>query len=256
MAKDIQERMCALIAQHGSVLAALTALRQHLEAQRNDEQTNSLENHVPHIDVPIEFNQGTSESARERHNCLKRERHAKQREQPSLRCDALQLFGDEDASTPGRWDCGKMDTICGFCSAKMWIKERSAKSRKNHPQFSLCYENGKVLLPSLPATPQELEVLLTSKESSAVKFRDQIRMYNLVLAFILLGAKVDESVTGGAGPYSFHIQGELYHKIGSLCPVEGQRPQFAQLYIHDTKHERQTAMSLCPRLIQRHWIGC
>jgi hypothetical protein len=51
--------MCALIAQHGSALAALTALRQHLEAQRNDKQTDSLENLVPHIDVPAEFNQGT-----------------------------------------------------------------------------------------------------------------------------------------------------------------------------------------------------
>jgi hypothetical protein len=52
MAEDIQERMRALIVQHGSVLAALTALRQHLKAQRNDEQTDSLENYVPHIDVP------------------------------------------------------------------------------------------------------------------------------------------------------------------------------------------------------------
>jgi hypothetical protein len=62
--------MRALIAQHGSALAALTALRQHLEAQRNDEQTDSLENLVPHINVLIQFNQGTSESAHERHNRL------------------------------------------------------------------------------------------------------------------------------------------------------------------------------------------
>jgi hypothetical protein len=54
----------------------------------------------------------------------------------------------------------------------MWIKERLAKSSNNNPQFSLCCENGKVLLPSLPATLQELEVLLTSKEISVVKFRD------------------------------------------------------------------------------------
>ncbi len=60
-------------------------------------------------------------------------------------------------------------------------------------------------------------------------------MYNSVLAFTSLGAKVDESVTGGPRPYSFRIQGELYHKIGSLCPAEGQRPQFAQLHIHDTR---------------------
>ncbi len=207
-----------------------------------------MENHVPHIDVAAEFNQGTSKCTHERRNCLQRERHAKQREQPSLRNDALQLFGDEDALASRRWDCGEMDTICGFCSTKMWIKERSAKSRNNNPQFSLCCENGKVLLPNLPATPQELEVLLTSKESNVVKFRDQIRMYNSVLAFTLLGAKVDESIIRGLRPYSFRIQGELYHKIGSLCSAEGQQPQFAQLYIHDTKHEHQNRHAVMPSL--------
>jgi hypothetical protein len=50
------------------------------------------------------------------------------------------------------------------------------------------------------------------------------------------------------GPYSFCIQGELYHKIGSLCPAEGQRPQFAQLYIHDTKHEHQNYHDVMPSL--------
>jgi hypothetical protein len=99
-----------------------------------------------------------------------------------------------------------------------------AKSRNSHPQFSLCYENGKILLVTLPATPQELEVLLTNKERSAVKFRDLIRIYNSAFAFISLDAKVDESVTRSTGPYSFCIQGEFYHKIGSLCPVEGQHP--------------------------------
>jgi L-rhamnose mutarotase len=65
---------------------------------------------------------------------------------------------------------------------------------------------------------------LTNKKSSAVKFRDQIRMYNSVLAFTSFNAKIDESVTGRAKLYSFRIQGDLYHKIGSLCPAEGQRP--------------------------------
>jgi hypothetical protein len=73
-------------------------------------------------------------------------------------------------------------------------------------------------------------------------------MYNSVLAFTSLGAKVDESVTGAPGPYSFHIQGELYHKIGSLRLAEGQRPQFAQLYIHDTKHEHQNHHVVMPSL--------
>ncbi len=58
-------------------------------------------NMPPHIDVPAAFNQGMSESADERRNRLQRKRRAKQREQPSLHNDALQLFGDEDVSAPG-----------------------------------------------------------------------------------------------------------------------------------------------------------
>jgi hypothetical protein len=73
-------------------------------------------------------------------------------------------------------------------------------------------------------------------------------MYNSVLAFTSFGAKVDELITGGLGPYSFRIQSELYHKIGSLCRAEGQRPQFAQLYIHDTKREHQNRHAVMPLL--------
>jgi hypothetical protein len=80
MPEDIQERMHALIAQHGSALAALTTFQQHLKAQQNDEQTDSLDFPIPHIDVPAEFNQGTSESTHERRNRLQREWCGKQRE--------------------------------------------------------------------------------------------------------------------------------------------------------------------------------
>jgi hypothetical protein len=103
----------------------------------------------------------------------------------------------------------------------MWIKEQLTKLSNNNPQSSLCCENGKVLLPSLLATPQELEILLTNKERSVVKFRDQIHMYNSVLALTSLGAKVYESVTRSTILYSFRIQGELYHKIKSLCYAKG-----------------------------------
>jgi hypothetical protein len=69
-----------------------------------------------------------------------------------------------------------------------------------------------------------------------------------MFAFISLSAKVDELVIGGLGPYSFRIQGELYHKIESLCPAEEQRPQFAQLYIHDMKCEHQNRHAIMPSL--------
>jgi hypothetical protein len=56
------------------------------------------------------------------------------------------------------------------------------------------------------------------------------------------------SITRGIGPYSFRIQGEFYHKIGSLCPAKGQHPQFAQLYIHDTKSEHKNRHVIMPSL--------
>jgi hypothetical protein len=46
----------------------------------------------------------------------------------------------------------------------------------------------------------------------------------------------------------FRIQGEFYHKIGSLCPIKGQHPQFAQMYIHDTKSELQNHHVVMPSL--------
>jgi len=143
------------------------------------------------------------------------------RAQPYLGNDALQLFGNKDASTSARWDYREMNTICGFYNAKMWIKERLAKSNNNNPQFFMCCDNGKILLSSLLATSLELEVLSTNKKRSVVKFRDQIRMYISVLAFTSFCAKVDELVTRGIGPYSFRIHGEFYHKFKSMCFVKG-----------------------------------
>jgi hypothetical protein len=152
---------------------------------------------------------GPSETPQERINRLRQERQTVQqavtRAQPSYSNDALQLFRDEDASAPTWWDYGEIDIICGFYNAKMWIKKQLAKSSNNNPQFYECCKNGKILLPNLLITLQELKVLLTNKERNAVKFRDQICMYNSVLAFTSLGAKIDGSVTRGIGLYSFRI---------------------------------------------------
>jgi len=79
MSEDIQECMCALIAQHGNVLVALATLRQQPKVQQNDEQTNFLGNLVPHINAPAKFNQDMLESTRELHSHLQRKWCATQR---------------------------------------------------------------------------------------------------------------------------------------------------------------------------------
>ena len=53
--------------------------------------------------------------------------------------------------------------------------------------------------------------------------------------------EVDNTVLNSHGPYSFRIYGEMYHKMGSLLPWDGQQPAYAQLYIYDD----QAALAAC-----------
>jgi len=70
----------------------------------------------------------------------------------------------------------------------------------------------------------------------AKEFRNKIRCYNNIFAFTSLG--VNEQTLGlrGSGVYSFRIKGALYHRIGSLLPIAGQIPKFAQIYTHDSSN--------------------
>ena len=55
---------------------------------------------------------------------------------------------------------------------------------------------------------------------------------------------MDQSFNVGSGPYIFKICGTMHHKIGSLIPIDGARPEFAQLYVYDTSHEIDNRMAL------------
>ncbi|GJT77618.1 DNA helicase [Tanacetum coccineum] len=69
-------------------------------------------------------------------------------------------------------------------------------------------------------------------------FKENIRAYNKMFAMTSFGAKIDESINAGRGPYVFKVSGQIYHWIGSLCPPVGEAPRFLQLYIYDTDNER------------------
>ena len=58
-----------------------------------------------------------------------------------------------------------------------------------------------------------------------------------LFAFTSLGVKVDRSINNGTDTYVFHLNGQNYHRIGSLLPIEGEKPTFAQLYNYDTDNE-------------------
>ncbi|XP_072064478.1 uncharacterized protein [Arachis hypogaea] len=52
-----------------------------------------------------------------------------------------------------------------------------------------------------------------------------------------MGGKIDHEINKYGGPYTFRINGQNYHFLGSLVPLDGRKAKFAQLYIHDTPNE-------------------
>ena len=66
---------------------------------------------------------------------------------------------------------------------------------------------------------------------------ENIRAYNQMFSMTSFGAKIDDSVNDGYGPYVFKVVGQISHWMGSLCPPEDQNPRFLQMYIYDTQNE-------------------
>ncbi len=107
---------------------------------------------------------------------------------------------------------GEMKKKCNYCQALLFPGETS----------SLCCANGAVRLPPLPDIPNELDTLMASRA-----FRTNIRAYNSAFQFTSIEA--NEIHLPGYNP-SYIVQGQLYHRIGSLMPDAGQPHNFAQIY--------------------------
>ncbi|UYV78542.1 hypothetical protein LAZ67_16001943 [Cordylochernes scorpioides] len=113
---------------------------------------------------------------------------------------------------------GMMNTTCRFCGALRWKDESSGMS---------C-SNGKVRLPLIDLPPEPLRSLLSGENSDSVHFLRNIRKYNSCFQIISFGAENQtHSVTF---PTTFSIQGQVYHRIGSLMPSENQPSRFLQIY--------------------------
>nr|GFA76338.1 hypothetical protein CTI12_AA123990 [Tanacetum cinerariifolium] len=54
--------------------------------------------------------------------------------------------------------------------------------------------------------------------------------------------RIDHSINNGKGVYTFRINGQSYHRIGSLLPKEGIQPKYAQLWFFDMGNEVRNHM--------------
>ncbi|KAE8244021.1 hypothetical protein A4X13_0g6849 [Tilletia indica] len=136
-----------------------------------------------------------------------------------------------------------MDLFCLHCDAYHFKAERSAGTLQR-PIFGKCCSNGKVVLPNIFEAPAPLWNLYTGTHVQAQRFLSHIRIFNNAFAFVSMGARRDMSVAGHAGVYTFKVQGQMYHQIGSLVPSTQSTPCFAQCYFVDTDAESELAMRL------------
>lgn len=110
-----------------------------------------------------------------------------------------------------------MNHICRFCKAYKYAMEAPG----------LCCSNGKVDLHDLQDIPEPLCSLLLGQAPDSTHFLNNIRAYNSAFQMTSFGHARQN--TGGFMP-TFKIQGQVYHNIGSLLPVEGSPHSFLQIY--------------------------
>ncbi|KAL5124303.1 Replication protein A DNA-binding subunit B [Glycine soja] len=127
-----------------------------------------------------------------------------------------------------------------------------------NPRFSLCCGDDKVELPLLQNPPQYLQQLLFHDDTIDSKnYQHNLRAYNMMFAFTSAGIKQDKTINNSRGPPTIRIQGQPCHRIGSLLPMPGKKPKFAQLYIFDTENEVQNRINVMSQYsgIQNHIVS-
>jgi len=150
---------------------------------------------------------------------------------PRARCPII------EAQEPSH-NLGPMTVKCPSCGALHWMDERLSSSSKRNPSLGML-PFWKDSTARVDASPQPLKRLLESSDTDAKEFRKHIRQYNAALAFTSLGAKFNQALFQGGGPYALCLIGELYHQLGALLPNENRSPSYAQLYLYDPAEARQ-----------------
>merc|ERR1712082_42943 len=120
---------------------------------------------------------------------------------------------------------GEMENACQYCGALKFKKETS----------STCCGNGKVILESFPQPPEEIHRLWRNNTAEGRLFRQNARSINNAVCLTSLKVK-ERSFKGNFNP-SIVFEGKVLHLVGPLQAEEGERPCFAQLYVHDPNLE-------------------
>ncbi|XP_055924623.1 uncharacterized protein LOC129956714 [Argiope bruennichi] len=145
---------------------------------------------------------------------------------------AFEYAPDINYSAHPKIGIGAMDKVCQYCQA--------LKFRNETP--GMCCASGKVVLSPLPTPPEPLLSLLAGESDDSKLFLRKIRKFNSCFQMTSFGAtKICDIASNGRNfETTFKVQGQVYHKIGSLLPMPDDDPKFLQIYFMGNCEERVT----------------
>lgn len=145
---------------------------------------------------------------------------------------AFEYAPDINYSVHSKIAIGGMDKVCQYCQALKFRNEAAG----------MCCAAGKVVLPPLPAPPEPLLSLLAGNSDDSKLFLRKIRKFNSCFQMTSFGTtKICDLASDGRNfETTFKIQGQVYHKIGSLMPMPDDNPKFLQIYFMGNCEERVT----------------
>uniref|UniRef100_A0A453ETN3 Uncharacterized protein n=4 Tax=Aegilops tauschii subsp. strangulata TaxID=200361 RepID=A0A453ETN3_AEGTS len=105
-------------------------------------------------------------------------------------------------------------------------------------------KGGKVDLPPSGEPPANRTKLLRRHNGRRWKnYMQNISLNNSMFAFTSMGGKVDTEINNGRGRYIFVMNGQKYHRIGTLLPEGKDEPRTTQLYTYDATNEVKSGLT-------------
>lgn len=133
-------------------------------------------------------------------------------------------------------DMGTMHIICKFCDALKFKGEAKG----------MCCSSGKVRIARIEPPPSPyINLFLGDSVDLAVSkaFLKHITRYNDIFKMTSFGARGGIETFGWMP--TFRVQGQIYHRMGSLLPVDSSPPQYLQVYFmgdSDVQIDHRTGM--------------
>lgn len=165
-----------------------------------------------------------SETAQERKSRLANMRLQTAASRTTLR-NSLSMFNNAafrynheiDYSSHSSVIIGAMNAVCTHCQAFKFKNETPG----------MCCADGKVRLPELNCPPEPLLSLVSCATAESRHFLTNIRKYNACFQMTSFGAT---KIIRDSFMPTFKVQGQIYHRAGSLLPLSNSQHKFLQIY--------------------------